>query len=124
MITEDYVSYEIAKLLNEKGFDEPCKSVYVDCGDYIDFYYSKEEQTDLQIGVWEVLRPTHQMAMKWLREKGVYIGIDTVISSSGNIYFNIDTYSKESGWNHPVDFYDSYEEAVEAALKYSLKKLI
>lgn len=25
MIKEAYVSYEIAKLLKEKGFDEPCK---------------------------------------------------------------------------------------------------
>ena len=28
MITEDYVSFETAKLLKEKGFDEYCKSVY------------------------------------------------------------------------------------------------
>ena len=28
MITEDYVSFETAKLLKEKGFDEPCVYVY------------------------------------------------------------------------------------------------
>ena len=28
MITEDYVSLEVAKLLKEKGFDEPCDFVY------------------------------------------------------------------------------------------------
>lgn len=28
MITEDYCSYEVAKLLKEKGFDEPCKVWY------------------------------------------------------------------------------------------------
>ena len=27
-ITEDFVSFEIAKLLKEKGFDEPCRSLY------------------------------------------------------------------------------------------------
>ena len=27
-ITEDYVSFEIAKLLKEKGFDIPCDSYY------------------------------------------------------------------------------------------------
>lgn len=123
-ITEDYVSYEVAKLLKEKGFDAPCRSYYTDYEDYIDFSYCNDELTDLQMGVWETLRPTHQMAMKWLREKGIHISIDTVISSSGNIYFNIDTYSEDSGRNHLVDFYDSYEEAVEAALKYCLENLI
>lgn len=28
MITEDYVSFETAKLLKEKGFDESCRAVY------------------------------------------------------------------------------------------------
>lgn len=28
MITEDYVSFEVAKLLKEKGFDEPLKRFY------------------------------------------------------------------------------------------------
>ena len=30
IITEDYVSYEVAKLLKEKGFDEPCYTCYID----------------------------------------------------------------------------------------------
>ena len=29
MITEDYVSFEIAKLLKEKGFSEPCYTCYL-----------------------------------------------------------------------------------------------
>jgi hypothetical protein len=28
MITEDYVSFEVAKLLKEKGFNEPCIATY------------------------------------------------------------------------------------------------
>ena len=28
MITEDYVSFEVAKLLRDKGFNEPCRGVY------------------------------------------------------------------------------------------------
>lgn len=27
-ITEDYCSFEVAKLLKEKGFDEACRAVY------------------------------------------------------------------------------------------------
>lgn len=32
MITEDYVSFETAKLLKEKGFDEKCQKVYMYTG--------------------------------------------------------------------------------------------
>ena len=28
MITEDYVSFEVAKMLKEKGFNEPCHATY------------------------------------------------------------------------------------------------
>ena len=35
MITEDYVSYEVAKLLKEKGFDEPCECAYSEEGQYL-----------------------------------------------------------------------------------------
>ena len=126
MITEDYVSYEIAKLLKEKGFDERCEYCYA----YFD---------DNDIRVFE-LRPnknaqnlaenrypyvTHQMAMKWLREKDVIIVIQPE-------YFNVE--SKCSAWGVDIwadDNYEklqgdfpSYEEAVEAALKYSLENLI
>ena len=119
MIKEAYVSFETAKLLKEKGFDEPCM-----------FYYTEKKTTGYRVPSenWNIgtciSRPTHQMACAWLREKGVYMSIDTVISSSGNIYFNIDTYSEDSGWNHPVDFYNSYEDAVEATIKYTLENLI
>ena len=33
MITEDYVSFETAKLLKEKGFDGPCYKVWETHGD-------------------------------------------------------------------------------------------
>lgn len=119
MIKEAYVSYETSLLLDEKGFGEETL-----------WYYDSKGVCEPH-SAWVDAKPyeyspmlTHQMACAWLREKGVYMSIDTVISSSGNIYFNIDTYSESTGWNHPVDFYDSYEEAVEAALKYSLENLI
>ena len=122
MIKEAYVSFEIAKLLKEKGFDECIFEFYE--GDKIK--YARNEEGFRLSELPDIYYPhiTHQTACAWLREQGVYMSIDTVISSSGNIYFNIDTYSKNSGWNHPVDFHDSYEDAVETALKYSLENLI
>ena len=70
MITEDFVSFEIAKLLKENGFDEECSCFY----DNIDYgtpglevdgqLYYKNSALDDE----EYAAPTLQMAMKWLRE--------------------------------------------------------
>ena len=71
MITEDYVSFETAKLLKEKGFDEPCEC-----------FYDTENNDPSIVNGWMVISnselekrefvcysaPTLQMAMKWLRE--------------------------------------------------------
>jgi hypothetical protein len=102
MITEDYCSFEVAKLLKEKGFDEPCTELNKLC---------------LRDGEKPVLKVTHQKAMKWLREKKKlfinvwYDGID----------FNVE-YVVNIGDFTYIGNYSSYEQAVEAALKYSLKK--
>lgn len=123
-IKEDYCSYEVAKLLKEKGFDIPVWTRYENDDESNEVIFGSEYNWN-NSPMGQISAPTHQMAMKWLREKGVQMSIDTIISSSdGDIYFNIDTYSEDSGWDHPVNFYDSYEEAIEDAIKYSLKNLI
>ena len=61
MITEDYVSFEIAKLLKEKGFDEYC-GYYDKTGEYWDY------KTFNHKGDEYISAPTLQMAMKWLRK--------------------------------------------------------
>lgn len=102
MIKEDYCSFEVAKLLKEKGFNND---------------YPKGDCT--QIGC------THQMAMKWLREKQIYIRI---IEDAFGKSYRFEVYSKNP--NVKVNYYvpnyykDTYEDAVEAALKYCLENLI
>ena len=67
MMKEDYCSYEIAKLLKEKGFNEPC---------YMSYYFRKKDTVEL-IHLEQdnnsysdcMYAPTHQMAMRWLRER-------------------------------------------------------
>jgi hypothetical protein len=103
MVTEDYVSFEIAKLLKEKGFDGKCYKVWV--------YYTSStpmlwaapsfvegetivdrESVEAAERTWNTiycnsenknhgyLAPTLQMAMKWLRE-------------AYNIHFSIEPYT-------------------------------
>ena len=67
MITEDYVSFETAKLLKEKGFDERCFSFYWSDGS-LDAN-SHDKKTNLRNSTSSnPVAPTLQMAMKWLRE--------------------------------------------------------
>ena len=111
MVTEDYVSYEVAKLLKEKGFD-------YQGFDYIDFEGEVIRQD----------RPTHQMAMKWLREVyGIFIAIN-----NDDLDFNWQCYdliNRDSTLDPKIlsesyAGYKTYEKAVEAALKYSLENLV
>lgn len=135
MITEDYCSYEVAKLLKEKGFDWMCNSYYTNLGRVFDHfcchYFADDEHDRVDI-LTQTLRPTHQMAMKWLREvhnKHCDIGYDIdlgwffqIIDLKETVeydYLETKCYHTENeiGFN-------SYEEAVEAALKYVLENLI
>ena len=125
MIKEDYVSFEVAKLLKEKGFDEICRAAYTNDGKFITHHnYYSQGYGD------EYIAPTHQMVMKWLREKhNICI---TIYPDKGNRYeavlYNIkddvEIILQSFGIYGSHIFEDSYEEAVEAALKYSLENLI
>lgn len=126
MIEEAYVSFEVAKLLKEKGFDESCWLKYDNEG-YLSFnhvgYINSEEACD----DFCALAPTHQMAMAWLREvhklhieiargpKGYHITIET-------IPLGVVKYITREIVG--TTYVDSYEDAVEASLKYILENLI
>ena len=120
MITEDYVSFEMAKLLKEKGFNER-----------IPHWYDDEEFLHKNTGLYLcnsteldgcITAPTLQMAMKWLREVyGLFIRITEDIT--GNV-FEWSVYQKNYGCKASTYVEDSYEEACEAAIKYCLDNLI
>ena len=136
MITEDYVSFEVAKLLKEKGFDEPCIRHW-DCDDHSLYGYNDIpiSNSELQANEYNgYAAPTLQMAMKWLREEHK-IAINIYITCKKTISYAFDIYDFEI--IHPNKFvggtidlreqqfdFKTYEEAVEAALKYSLENLI
>lgn len=114
MITEDYVSFEIAKLLKEKGFKfNNCSTYYTLHGEVCEIGKSQE------IGI--APRPTLQMAMKWLREihklymYTAFAGMEEVWFSR---IYNRDKHLKD------LDGFNTYEQACEEAIKYCLENLI
>lgn len=128
-IEDGYVSYEIALLLKEKGFDIPCHT----------FYNSKKSCFLLKLdpalinrndGV-QISAPSHQMVMKWLREKyKIFIEIGVSIDLNGKYHYGFRLLNSIcENILEPKDlvkmgFKDTYEEACEASIKYTLENLI
>ena len=103
--TEDYCSQEVVKLLKDEI-----------------------GSSDLSY-IWQDNKVTHQMAMKILRD--VYdIHIDVsysfLVNDIDNKPYFVRVCTKEchTSYNAWQEFHSTYEEAVEAALKYALENLI
>ena len=122
MIQEAYVSFETAKLLKEKGFDEECYTFYeYDSGDF----YREERNPCCNSYSDDYTATTQQRAMKWLREKHNIVIV--VVPSMFWGKYNVSIYKKDN--DCPIGFdgdslCPSYEQACEAAIKYCLQNLI
>lgn len=124
MIREDYVSFETAKLLKEKGFDECTICSFDKDGNPKDILRPFIESDG------DVRKPTLQMAMKWLREVHNYdvsICLDSYVEPYDNQYYIVirrrkDEYEEISPCEQV--YFDTYEEAAEAGIKYCLENLI
>lgn len=134
-ITEDYVSFEVAKLLKEKGFHKKVNHVY-HYYNTAPFYhrhirdFNGEDYKNLRHEHYSA--PTLQTAMKWLRE--VHNIMVSPYALSLGYYFEIfDLTDRDITGCKPLhklglpskeDVLSTYEEAVEAAIKYCLENLI
>lgn len=127
MITEDYVSFETAKLLKDKGFNETSNTI----GTYDlngSFYLYKHEKgyNHNHLHTW-YSAPTLQMAMKWLREvHSLFPVVEPFLTEETKpkywvyvIWHNSIPKYMQSKLN-----YYTPEEACEAAIKYCLENLI
>ena len=123
-INEDYVSFEIAKLLKEKGFDVPTRSHYDGLGGFgfLDIceinwnnYKCFKER-----GCYSA--PTLQMAVKWLR---IEHNIHCVAAYRESDYYEPQIVCLGE-WvdDKELDGCFSHEGAIKAAIKYCLEKLI
>ena len=128
MITEDYVSFETAKLLKEKGFDGQCLSIYNSNGCIWDnIPYDGRLLGNNDIFPQEYLAPTLQKAMKWLRKTHeIFIRPNISFLYPIRYYCEIFCYGDNLKTQQDVTtgIFESPEEACEAAIKYCLENLI
>ena len=122
MITEDYVSFETAKLLKKNGFNwEVHRSYLVN-----DNVFIPGDINDVPLRKDAIRIPTLQMAMKWLRE--VHKLVPIILAGGDSYWFRIDK-ANEDNWKNTiyredVKSFPTYEEACEASIKYCLENLI
>ena len=138
-ITEDYCSFELSKLLKEKGFD--CET---------DMYYSPEgklccwmpnnlksvlDNKGHETWWWKCVAPTIQTACKWLRiSHNIHIEPHFVKTKHSYGYMPYYVDIAKMKLEIPFDIVDvanadkyvspSYPKACEAAIKYYLEHLI
>ena len=128
MITEDYVSFETAKLLKEKGFDEETRGYYPIKGDATGrlMFGSEYNHNHSQV---QISASTLQMAMKWLREVHHCVICITpltfycgeIVSKWGYCIWADDNTEVDEESSPRLE---SYEEACEEAIKYCLENLV
>lgn len=137
-ITEDYVSFETAKLLREKGFSGECLSMYLTPKPHCGMGNPNEAKIAphgrdshyYEGYLYQCEAPTLQMAMKWLREvhklhfqiwileeKGYWFDIEKILNAE---------YKHKSLYSTGLEdiYFETYEQACEAAIKYCLENLI
>jgi len=147
MIKEAYCSYEVSRLLKEKGFNVPTEMVWYEHipshnvahkreagSKKLDYFYwdenternsfytndTNENGMPVYITGKVYSAPTHQMAMAWLRKKGYHIY--TVYDTTHKYWHRHIQASTGVVWS--LGGLASHDEAVETALKYALECLI
>ena len=136
MVKEQYVSYKVAKLLHEKGFEinpeldywkiGPDGTMYFicsigaytsDCDNKTAYYRPKDSYPC----------PTQQMAMRWLREeKNIHINVYTFnreLPISGNTSYTVDVATEKDSpmRGHLRGVWETYEKAAEAGIRFALE---
>ena len=128
MVTEDYVGFETAKLLKEKGFDwEVHRSYLVN-----DNVFIPGDINDIPLRKDAIRIPTLQMTMKWLREVYHYY-IQIMLDSwalGDHMGYYVVIQKTDSDFEMMLQdvrervFYDTPEEAAEDAIMYIIENLI
>lgn len=131
-IKEAYCSYEVAKLLKEKGFDEPCECFYDSENNDVSIVNGWMNISNSELEEREFVcysAPTHQMACAWIRKKGWHISIQLTYDDNYNAVYYVTisstkTFLAEDIGELEYKYFSKVEDANNEALKYSLENLI
>lgn len=130
MVKEAYVSFEVAKLLKEKGFKEKVRALWIGTiHPYLSVSGIKEDDYNYG-GTALCSAPTHQMACAWIRKKGYSIEVHATASGWNWEVCKVNGTSIAFGGTTPFigendgDIWGDYDKCMESALLYCLTNLI
>ena len=133
MIGELYITFELAKILKEKGFDWPCNGHwFIGKDKTFNCAVSPMNWNEMKTSLDWVSCPTMDMVCRWLRQK-YQKHCDVSYDYTLNWYFQIIDLRQTVEYDYPeMKIYHAenstgfnyYEDAMEAAIKYCLENLI
>ena len=127
MIHEEIVTFEVAKLAKEKGFNVPTIRYYlIDTVGWVKTaIYNNWNDSTIRYSA-----PTQSLLQRWLREeRGIIVEVFMDDDSNMPLTYNIHQY-KDWNWecvcHHHGNYYavTDWELCLEDALKYALEKII
>lgn len=134
-MTEDFIPFELAVKLKEKGFRENCLAYYTN-NDILQFNYSHKagaKYSDCYLSHNSMPRnfisgkffdaPTISQVLKWLREKKIHIGFGY---SPRKKWRYVVMYMDDRFYNKPtlaVDGFLEIEQAALAGIEYALSEV-
>ena len=122
---EDFVNFEIAKKLKEKGFRKPCILYYNSdkVRTWFNEPYIAKDFVPTTLGNDDVLAPTISQVVKWLREeKKLYVGVTYIPKDL--YYATIQYIGDYKRTILPNDSYDNWKGAALNGIEYVLDNLI
>ena len=128
-MNEDFVTYELAVKLKEKGFDAPCYGYYHCNGGNDSFELCGNGDRDFQNSknAFRVAAPTISQVLKWLREeKKLHIEVMFIRPLHNRVkYYITDTDGSRGDFMDVSDeHYETWEQATLAGIEYVLDNLI
>lgn len=118
---EDFVPFDIALKLEEKGFNEDCYTVY----------NTTTMRIERSLTTWKdykgvILAPTISQALKWLeKKKKVFIDTKTHIDLNGNYHFSYSIIFNGKIERQDYTFFDWERiDAYITAIDYALDNII
>lgn len=116
MNKEDYVSFEVAKLLEEQGCNLESDKYYIG-GRYTESYFVQDANDTV------VSAPTLYEAQKWLKNLGYYVEVCVIGKNEWEfiIYNLIDEQEPCVYMKSSKNKYNTYEEALNEGIKEALK---
>lgn len=113
---EEFVTFEIAKKLNDKGFDWICSR-----------YYSVDNKKLKKNEYWayeeRISAPTISQVLKWLREKDIMVEIPIILGDDDTWRFSFRIQTKKFYDRAKTD-YASYELAALTCIEYVLDGIL